>query len=303
MDLDDLHIFLTVVREGGITRAAEKLHRVQSNVTTRIRQLEENLGVALFLREGKRLIPSPAGRVLEDYARRLLELAAEARSAVADRVPRGRLRVGAMESTAAARLAPVLAEFHEAYDGVQLELRTGATSRLVAEVIDGTLDCALVAGPVVDPRLENTAVFEEELVAVAAADHPPVSRAADLQIRTLLTFEPGCAYRQRLESWLASEGLVPERFIELSSYHAMIGCAACGMGVAMVPRSLLACLPAAANVSVHALPPLQARAVTVLIRRAGVPAPAVTAFRDFLPSLNKTSELTDKKEEVAPMVA
>lgn len=292
MDLDDLTIFQAVVREGGITRAAEKLHRVQSNVTTRIRQLEEDLGVALFLREGKRLIPSPAGRVLEDYARRLLELAAEARAAVADRVPRGRLRVGAMESTAAARLAPILADFHQAYEGVQLELRTGATARLVAEVLDGTLDCALVAGPVVDPRLVNTPVFEEELVAVAAADHPPVSRAADLQIRTLLTFEPGCAYRQRLENWLASEGLVPERFIELSSYHAMIGCAACGMGVAMVPRSLLGCLPATANVSIHALPPLQARAVTVLIQRAGVPAPTVAAFRDFLPDPAENPEET-----------
>lgn len=297
MDLDDLAIFQAVIREGGITRAAEKLHRVQSNVTTRIRQLEEDLGVPLFVREGKKLIPSPSGRVLADYARRLLDLAAEARAAVADSRPRGRLRVGAMESTAAARLAPILAAFHGRYEGVQLELRTGATSGLVAEVLAGTLDCALVAGPVVDPRLAATPVFEEELVAVAAADHPPVSRAADLRIRTLLTFEPGCAYRQRLESWLASEGLVPERFIELSSYHAMIGCAACGMGVALLPKSLLACLPAATNVSVHPLPSAQARSVTVLVQRAGVPAPAVQAFLEFMPSLNILSERIEEKEK------
>lgn len=282
MDLDDLAIFQAVIREGGITRAAEKLHRVQSNVTTRIRQLEDDLGVPLFVREGKRLIPSPAGRVLAGYAARLLELAAEARAAVADGVPRGRLRLGSMESTAAARLAPVLAEFHERFPGVQLELCTGATAGLVAAVLDGSLDCALVAGPVVDPRLTATPVFEEELVAVAAADHPPVARAADLRIRTLLTFEPGCAYRQRLEAWLASAGLVPERFIELSSYHAMIGCAACGMGVALVPMSLLACLPAAANVSVHRLPPAQAKSVTVLVQRAGVAAPTVRAFLDLV---------------------
>lgn len=303
MDLDDLAIFQAVIREGGITRAAEKLHRVQSNVTTRIRQLEEDLGVPLFLREGKKLIPSPAGRVLEDYARRLLELAAEARSAVADSRPRGRLRLGAMESTAAARLSPVLAAFHGRYEGVQLELRTGATTGLVADVLDGTLDCALVSGPVVDPRLASTPVFEEELVAVAAADHPPVTRAADLKIRTLLTFEPGCAYRQRLESWLASEGLVPERFVELSSYHAMIGCAAAGMGVALVPRSLLACLPAASNVSVHSLPPLQARTVTVLVQRAGVPAPTVAAFLSLLISLKDAPEGLEYKPEKPVMAA
>src|SRR3954454_3563687 len=101
MDLSGLRIFVAVVREGGITRAAERLHRVQSNVTTRIRQLEEDLGVALFIRDGKRLHLAPAGQILLDYADRLLALADEARCAVGDTKPRGTFRLGAMESTAA----------------------------------------------------------------------------------------------------------------------------------------------------------------------------------------------------------
>ncbi len=72
MDLADLRIFNTVVRAGGITRAAERLHRVQSNVTTRLRQLEQDLGVSLFIRQGKRLHLTPAGHLLVDYADRLL---------------------------------------------------------------------------------------------------------------------------------------------------------------------------------------------------------------------------------------
>lgn len=298
MDLDDLTIFLAVIREGGITRAAEKLHRVQSNVTTRVRQLEESLGVQLFLREGKRLIPSPAGWVLEGYARQLLDLADEARAAVGDSEPRGRLRVGSMESTAAARLPQVLAKFHENFPKVSLELRTGSTMRMVTEVLEGRLDCAFVAGPVTDPRLANTPVFEEELVVVAAADHPPVTHARDFRVRTLLTFEPGCAYRQRLENWLASEGVVPDQFVEMSSYHAMVGCAACGMGIAMVPRSLLDSLPAAGNVSVHPLPPLQRSALTVLIQKTGVPAPAVKALSDLMPIIRNISQANALKEKV-----
>ena len=94
MELSDLHVFRTVVETGGITRAAEKLSRVQSNVTTRIQQLEEALGVALFIREGKRLHLSPAGKVLLGYADRLLDLAREARDSVHDAKPRGLFRLG-----------------------------------------------------------------------------------------------------------------------------------------------------------------------------------------------------------------
>src|SRR3712207_2680284 len=120
-------------REGGVTRAAERLHRVQSNVTTRVRQLEDELGVQLFIREGKRLHLSPAGRVLLGYADRLLDLADEARDAVQDARPRGLLRLGAMESTAAVRLPAPLTEFHRRHPEVTLELRTGNPQQLRSE--------------------------------------------------------------------------------------------------------------------------------------------------------------------------
>jgi DNA-binding transcriptional LysR family regulator len=278
MELEDLKIFRAVVREGGVTRAALHLHRVQSNVTTRIRQLEENLGVPLFIREGKRMLLSSAGRVLLDYADRLLDLAEEARSAVSEGAPRGRFRLGSMESTAAARLPAVLADFHQRYPEVQLELRTGASGRLLAEVVDGVLDCALVGGPVQDQRLVSWPVFAEELAIVAPAGHPPIHTARDVRQRTLLTFEAGCAYRQRLEAWLAADSVAVERVVELSSYHAMIGCAASGMGIALVPLSLLSLLSAENTVSIHRLPARFAQASTVLVMRGGSLAPAVAAL-------------------------
>src|SRR6185295_3797482 len=135
MDLSELRIFSAVVRQGGVTRAAERLHRVQSNVTTRIRQLEDELGVALFVRAGKRLHLAPAGQVLLDYADRLLALADEARAAVQDARPRGIFRLGAMESTAAVRLPQVLSDYHRRYPGVELELRTGNPQELAAGIL------------------------------------------------------------------------------------------------------------------------------------------------------------------------
>src|SRR6266446_2853476 len=118
MDLTDLHIFRSVVQAGGVTRAAEKLNRVQSNVTTRVRQLETDLGVQLFIREGKKLHLSPEGKLLLDYADRLLELAQEAREAVQDAKPRGVLRLGSMESTASVRLPGPMNEYLTRYPEV-----------------------------------------------------------------------------------------------------------------------------------------------------------------------------------------
>ena len=140
MELSDLHVFRTVVEAGGITRAAEKLNRVQSNVTTRIQQLEEQLGVALFIREGKRLHLSPAGKVLLDYADKLLELAREARDSVHDVKPRGPLRLIAPESTTSVRLPTPLSEYCSRYPEVKLELRTGVGSEITNAVLTGTVD-------------------------------------------------------------------------------------------------------------------------------------------------------------------
>src|SRR5437879_7194768 len=140
MDLSDLEIFRSVVHAGGVTRAAERLNRVQSNVTTRVRQLEADLGVQLFIREGKKLILSPEGKLLLDYADRLLDLAQEARDAVHDAKPRGLLRLGSMESTASVRLPVPMNEYLSRHPEVTLELRTGNTPGLSALVRDGKLD-------------------------------------------------------------------------------------------------------------------------------------------------------------------
>lgn len=275
MDLADLRIFQAVLQEGGVTAAARRLHRVQSNVTTRIRQLEDSLGVLLFEREGKQLRPTPAARVLQGYAGRLLQLAEEAQQAVVGDSPAGSLRLGAMENTAAVRLPPLLASFHQRYPQVRLELRTGPTAPLIAAVLAGELDCAMVCGPVEDARLESVAFCRENLVLISALGQRV---AADAGPYTLLAFDRGCAYRQRLERWLADSGCMADRLVELDSYHAMISCAASGMGLALVPEALLAITPAAGNVAIHPLPPALATADTVLIRRRGQHAPAIDAL-------------------------
>jgi DNA-binding transcriptional LysR family regulator len=281
MDLSDLLIFSTVVREASVTRAAARLHRVQSNVTTRIRQLEEDLRVTLFIREGKRLHLAPAGHVLLDYAERLLALADEARNAVQDERPRGTFRLGAMESTAAVRLPRLLSEYHRRHPGVVLELRTGNPVVLGSAILAGDLDAALVAEPIADLPFEKTFAFDEELVIVAPANHPPIDRKGRLPA-TALVFEHGCPHRKRLEDWYASRNEMPERTIELASYHAILGCVVAGMGISLIPRSVLTTFPERKRLSVHRLAKKENSAQTVLIWRKGAGSANVRALGEIL---------------------
>jgi len=281
MDLSDLQIFRSVVREGGITRAAEKLNRVQSNITTRVRQLEQDLGVELFIREGKKMQLSPAGKLLLDYADRLLDLAREARDAVHDAEPRGLLRLGSMESTAAIRLPRPLHEFHSRYPQVRLELRTGDPKVLAEAVIAGEIDAALAAEPIMEGPIEKVMIFNEELVIVAPPGHPPIRTPRDAKASTMLAFECGCSYRARMEQWFAMSRQMPDRIVEMTSWHAIVGCIAAGMGIALLPRMVIESF-SDTNVTIHPLPPNLTHAPTMLIWRKGAMPPNVRALREVL---------------------
>ena len=281
MDLSELRIFSAVVREGGVTRAAERLHRVQSNVTTRIRQLEDDLGTPLFVREGKRLHLTPSGQVLLGYADRLLALADEARSAVHDPRPRGVFRLGAMESTAAVRLPEPLNQFHQLYPDVALELRIGNPETLAKAILAGELDAAFVAEPIADVPFEKMHAFDEEPVIVSATDHPAIGKKGGAP-RCVLVFENGCPHRKRLEDWYAKRGEMPERTVELGSYHAMLGCVVAGMGIALLPESVLTTFPEGKRLTIHRLPRGENRSETVLIWRKGAGSPNIQALLQVL---------------------
>jgi DNA-binding transcriptional LysR family regulator len=286
MDLAALTIFRAVVRENGVTRAAAKLNRVQSNVTMRIKQLEEQLGTPLFVREGRRLVLTPAGRTLLPYAERLLALADEARHALREDRPRGRLALGAMESTAASRLPRILAAYHQHWPEVELELATGTTGCLIERVREFEVDAALIATPpdasLLTQEFESVPVFEEQLVMVTPRGHRAIQGANDVALSTLVAFERGCAYRSYVEQWYADHGLRPARTLELGSYHAIVACVAAGAGVAVAPRSVLDVLPGGAReVAIHPLGPLGI-VPTLLIWRRGHDSAALHALREAL---------------------
>jgi DNA-binding transcriptional LysR family regulator len=281
LDLESLEIFHAVVQEGGVLRAATKLNRVPSNITTRVKQLEGKLGVALFRKQGRTLVLAPEGKLLLGYAQRLFNLADEAESEMRSGQLRGAFRIGALESTAGSRLAPLLSAFHRLYPAVVVELVTGTTGALIDRVSNFDVDAAFVSEPFTAPELDSAAVFEEELVLITAKSIPKVAHPSHLAGSTLIAFAAGCSYRRRLEEWLGSAGVLPARTLELASYQAMIACVAAGTGFAVVPRTLLQSLRASKDIVLHELPARIRRSRTHLIWK-GQPSAMLVRLQELL---------------------
>jgi DNA-binding transcriptional LysR family regulator len=196
-----------------------------------------------------------------------------------DGVPRGPLVIGSLETTAGLRLPPILARYAAAHPAVDLTLVTGTTAELVARVLGHAIEGAFVCGPVAHRELAEHAVFREELVLVtnpATRGLDDVLTRIDLKIVVLRL---GCSYRQRLEDVLARRGVVGLRRLEFGTLDAILGCVAAGIGVTLLPRSVVAQAARDGRVALHALPPADAWVDTVFIhRRDAFVSSALDAF-------------------------
>ena len=273
MELIALRTFQAVVEEGGILAASRRLNTVQSNVTGRIRKLEEELGTELFLRKGRGLELAPSGRVLLDYARRMLQLERQTAAAVRQVGSSvGELRIGAMETFAALHLPGGLKAVRAAHPGVELRVYTEPTALLVEKVLDHKLDCAFVAGPVIHPDLAFQPVVVEELVQVHAQGADPVQLP-------LILFREGCAYRTRALAWQRSIGHAQADVMEFGTLDGILGCVSVGLGWTLMPRRVVEQSKHAPDLIVEAVPPEIGEVPTGLVcLQEGVPLPAMTTL-------------------------
>lgn len=294
MEFSQLRIFQAVAEEGSITRAAERLHRVPSNLSTRLRQLEDQLGVELFLRERQRLQLSPAGKVLLDYAARLSALRDQAISAVQGGQPAGDFALGTMFSTAAIHLPTLLARYHQAYPAVNLQVQAAPSGELLEGLLSHRLDAALVDGPPSLAGLDGVPLCDETLVLITSPEHPPVRSARDVAGRAVFTFRQGCSYRMRLEAWYAHDHTPMGRVMEIESYPSMLACVIAGAGVALMAQSMLDSLPGRERVVAHRLQSPFDQATTWLMWRQGMCGANLQAWIDL-----QQGETVNQPSEVA----
>jgi DNA-binding transcriptional LysR family regulator len=285
LDLRSLEIFRSVAVEGSVTKAAIKLNRVQSNISTRIKQLEQRLQKNLFVRQSRRLTLTPDGHLLLSYAERLLQLSAEASEALNEGKPRGVFRIGTMESTAAARLPEILSRYHRLYPDVRIELETDTAGGLIDRLSRHDIEIAFVAEPVSFEAISTQAVFEEKLVLVAPRSFPPLENTREISGKTVIAFEPGCAYRRYLEEWLLDAGIVPGGIMSIGSYLAMLACVSAGTGFAVVPQCVLDTVTSKGEFRLYPLPNKLARIKTLLAWRSDYRSAKLDVLKELLPDL------------------
>ncbi len=251
MELKVLKTFLAVADLGTIARASERLHSVQSNVTTRIKTLEHELGVALFDRRRSGMVLTAAGEHFLPYARRVLQDAEDAKNAVTGFSTAVRfLRLGSMETTLALRLPDYFARFRSAHPEVSIRLTAGPTDALVKQVLERTVDLAFVGGAVDHPDLVARPVFREEMVLLLPRACSCPDQARQLPVAV---FRHGCSYREFTLRWMRRAGMGPNDLFELGTLDGILGCVSAGVAATCLPRAVLDRSILRDTVSQHAL--------------------------------------------------
>jgi DNA-binding transcriptional LysR family regulator len=246
MEVRQLKIFRTLAEELNFTRTAEKVHTVQSNVTAQIKSLEEELGMPLFDRLGRRVALTDAGRRFQPFAEQALAAMEQGQRAIqAGAEPSGPLRVGAPETVLTYRLPPVVRVFRKRFPHVELVFRPYSDASRVFKLESGKFDMAIqMSDTPPGATIESITLRTERVFLLADPEHPlasrPVVKPADLAGESLLLTESGCGYRLKLDRVLAMQNIRPGNVTEFSTVEAIKQCVMAGMGLAILPAIVVA---------------------------------------------------------------
>lgn len=280
--LPDVIVFLNVARCGSITKAANQLNMVQSNVTARIKKLEDALGVTLLRRHARGVKLSTGGEAVLPMAIRLDAVLNDLGYAFGRGKPakEASLRVGAIETVAAVHLPGLVSRFLEKSPHVDVSVHVGSSSTLVDQIRRGELDAGFVSRSFAVPGLREQQVFMDKLVVLAPvkvktrSDLFEVNRAG----LKVLVQRLGCSYTERLLTFLETKKVRPERIMEMGTLEGVIGFVEAGVGIAAMPESFIAPISKGRKVVLLPLPKEVATLRTFIISSQHAASPLVSDF-------------------------
>lgn len=246
MELTQLEFFVSVVEEGSFSKAADRVFRTQPAVSISIRRLEQELGVPVFDRSQKTPTLTEAGELIYDYAKRMLTLRNEAQGVVAElrALERGRVRIGANESTSLYLLPHVILEFRRKHPQVKVEIFRHVSENLPREVLDRNVDFAVLAFQPVDNDLKCFPILKDELVLIMSPGHPLANRESvsvkELGSESFLAHNVKTASRQKVIEVFAQHHTPLNITLELATVETIKRFVQLEVGLAFVPRMCVA---------------------------------------------------------------
>jgi LysR family transcriptional activator of glutamate synthase operon len=250
MDLHQLRVFQAAVKAGGFTRASELLHLSQSTVSQHIKLLEEELGCPLFLRVGKRVQVTEAGRVLLQYAETIFRDLKNAEMAVREMnaLKRGTVRLGVGPTTLTYRLPHVLGDYSRRFPDIELIVLAGTTEFLLEALRSQHLDLAVVMRTAPQPGMAVTPLGREEMIIVINRDHPLARQRtvgpADLASLRFILYEKSTAMQNVIDRFFESLGVTPRIAMEVENNEAIKSLVRVGLGASIMPLCAVAQEPA-----------------------------------------------------------
>lgn len=241
MEIRQLKTFVSIVKLGSFSQAAQMLGYTQSTVTTHIQLLEKGLNTILFDRFGQQLILTADGERLYDYAEKITRLTEDAKNALHNSdIPQGRVVIGMSESLCVYRLPAMLQEYSTLYPNVELIFKFGICSDFKNLVRKNTMDLAFILEKnVKDADLVNTLLCAESIVMVASPNHALVElegvKAEDLENQTLILVESGSGYRNVLEKSLEKARVCPKTMLEVCQIQTIKQLVINNLGITVLP--------------------------------------------------------------------
>ncbi|MBV8389980.1 MAG: LysR family transcriptional regulator [Mucilaginibacter sp.] len=283
MNTNDLNLFEAVAHHGSFTRAAEAMFTVQSNVTARIKNLEEEFGAPLFTRTNRKVELTTAGETLIRYSKQLNQLLDEAKRSISKSdIVRGRIKIGFLETMMTIKGPELVNELSARFPFVELDFRSAMRETLINDVLNYRLDAAFVPAPLDIPELEQIKIKDEQVVVVAPGDCENLDELLNKQPLKTIVFDQGCVFRARLDSWLVSKGIAQYHKTVMNSVEGVVNFIEAGIGFSFLPAEIISTFYSARKIKTFSLPKELGLMTTILIYRKDVPpTPALKAFISF----------------------
>jgi DNA-binding transcriptional LysR family regulator len=298
MELRQMAHFVAVAEELHFTRAAARVHVVQSSLSASIQALEREVGAALFVRDSRRVMLTQAGRALLPAARRALIAADEGRDAVAGirGVLRGQLHVGAIQTLAVIDLPALLAGFRRAHPGVTIRLSHDAAPVLASAAADAQLDIAFIDGPTDPARLIRVEIGHDDLILAVPQGDPLASRTSielgdpALRERDFVDYRADSGLRAQIDVACAAAGLARRTVCEAQNMQYLTELVQHGVGISVLPPMSLRAVTAHVS-TIRITPPIR-RDICAVVATRSPPIGAAQALLDIL-----TADISSRRSQ------